>query len=111
MVAEQLGYRGAIKGFDISKYCCLDIYSDTVYVEYRKACEGCQLFYKRMNKMSVSRGDNDALLSMQRVTPKGLMPMRVASPDNISSVDIVETARNKGKLHPVKERYLETLRV
>jgi hypothetical protein len=69
-VATLLGFSGKITGYDAS---CRNRLEDkeAVYIEYRREAEKCNIFYKRMGKMSLTKPGGVTDLQIQRIQSGG----------------------------------------
>ena len=115
-MATALGYRGPVSGCDLSRGNKIGK-SESTFIEFRKNGRGtCDMFYKRMSKMSLGTttagADPDIQLirkDMAEMKRKGLthddtpiyMSAKLPGLETTSS-SIVATKSNKGLLHQVK---------
>jgi hypothetical protein len=112
-IANALNYHGPVGGFDLPAYPDnKDKTTDTTYVEYRRdaTTSTCEIYYKRMSKMTVTSGTNPTVDPTQRLTRRAAGPV-IENPigNNVAlTADIVATYWNKGELHKVPNSKIDT---
>jgi hypothetical protein len=113
-VATALNYHGPVSGYDLPAYPNLrNGTADTTYVEYCRDDSGtCKIFYKRMSKMTVRKGDNPSTDSIERLTKrKGVFVTELPTVQVAVSADIIKTYWNDGEMHQVAASEIDSFNV
>lgn len=117
-IADAIGYRGPISGFDTSKGTNIKR-TETTYLEYRLGGDSrCAVYYKRMSKMDVVGNfgglDPDVALirrDMANTTDVWKPAFKLTDTKTsqlTTSADVKVTKSNKGEMHAVKPGELDT---
>jgi len=114
-LAGGLNYHGPVSGFDMPAYPNRkDGTADTTYLEYRRDTVGskCKIYYKRMSKMTVDTGTNPTADPIGRITPRrGAFVVEPPRVEVALNAAIIRTFWNKGEMHEVPSRDIDTFDV
>jgi hypothetical protein len=122
-IADALGYRGKISGYDLSAASHGPSDADAnegVYLEYvrNSGGAGCDIRYKRMSKMTLTKAQSGATggdLGIARVTPIGAWGTggyRLSNPTGMLTADAglnrEKTSSAGGKMHSPKNASIDS---
>ena len=114
-IANGLHYHGPVSGFNLPAYPNNKNGTvDTTYVEYRRdaTASTCDIYYKRMSKMTVTVGGNFAADPIQRITKRsGAFVVELPTVQVATDAAIIGTRSNKSELHKVPNSKIESFNI
>jgi hypothetical protein len=111
VIAAALSYQGPVSGYDISRRINKIGTTESTYLEYQRNGRTCEIYYKRMTKMNVTKGSLTPGATVERMklgsstyAPDGSVVNvyeigNVTGTNSVTDIDIVPTPSNEGELH------------